>query len=628
MMQGEGVSRRSAHHNGTRSPSPSRRRTRSQSPRHQARSPSPDRRSARSPSPTRRSARSPSPTRRSARSPSPTRRSARSPSPTRRSTSSPSPTRKRATSPPRGRKGGWAPAPVRNGGVSNGIHTLEHFAKLNFNKAVKRPSIVKGNSNVEVWQHTTEPIQRSLLKHLNGNQQLSGQACTAFKAIMKYMGDFPTKKSNLHGNFVTDKIFQSAMRYEELKDEIFCQIIKQLTGNKLSVSEERGWELMWLATGIFTSSRILQPEITKFLRSARHKLAQDCLRRQHAIAQCPRQRKYPPHWVEKETIQHNFTQIFHFVFFPDDKSNASFQVSSSMTVGELCRSIIGRLGLKSTKGFGLFLIMSQKIVALHDESEFFFDALRRQIDWEEEGIKSTKKSDMPVLAYQMYFLRKIWTDVVPGEDPQADTIFHYNQERPKFLRGYHRCQREDAVKLAALQFRAQHGNDKSELQNLAQTLSEYLPTEMLRTASVEDWKRAIVSMYNQPALTAMSKEGAKIAFLKIVYRWPTFGSSFFEAEKVIRSDNTERVLLAINKRGVLVIEAQSKDILKTYPYNEIQGWAGSDSDDFILTVGNEKTGAMKLHFKTKMGYKMDDLLTSYSRYMKKNRLSSSTSSSL
>ena len=37
-------------------------------------------------------------------------------------------------------------------------------------------------------------------------------------------------------------------------------------------------------------------------------------------------------------------------------------------------------------------------------------------------------------------------------------------------------------------------------------------------------------MYNQPALTAMSKEGAKIAFLKIVYRWPTFGSSFFEAE--------------------------------------------------------------------------------------------------
>ena len=34
------------------------------------------------------------------------------------------------------------------------------------------------------------------------------------------------------------------------------------------------------------------------------------------------------------------------------------------------------------------------VVALHDESEFFFDALRRQIDWEEEGIKSTKSEGM------------------------------------------------------------------------------------------------------------------------------------------------------------------------------------------------------------------------------------------
>ena len=50
---------------------------------------------------------------------------------------------------------------------------------------------------------------------------------------MKYMGDFPTKKSNLQGNFVTDNIFQDAMRYDELKDEIFCQIMKQLTDNHL-----------------------------------------------------------------------------------------------------------------------------------------------------------------------------------------------------------------------------------------------------------------------------------------------------------------------------------------------------------------------------------------------------------
>ena len=162
----------------------------------------------------------------------------------------------------------------------------------------------------------------------------------------------------------------------------------------------------------------------------------------------------------------------------------------------------------------------------------------------------------PQFTYQVFFMKKLWTNTVPGKDRNADIIFHFHQELPKLLRGYHQCTREEASLLGALIYRVKFGESKQELAALPQMLRELVPCDIIKTQSSQDWKRELVKAYNQDS--GMSPEEAKIAFLKVIYRWPTFGSAFFEVKQTTDPNYPELLLIAINKQGVSLIHPQTK----------------------------------------------------------------------
>lgn len=60
---------------------------------------------------------------------------------------------------------------------------------------------------------------------------------------------------------------------------------------------------------------------------------------------------------------------------------------------------------------------------------------------------------------------------------------------PKYLRGYHKCTREEVLQLGALIYRVKFEEDKSYFPSIPKLLRELVPQDLIRQISPDDWKR-------------------------------------------------------------------------------------------------------------------------------------------
>jgi myosin-7 len=78
-------------------------------------------------------------------------------------------------------------------------------------KALTLTSARRGNAE-ELWRHSREPLKQPLLKKLLTKEELAEEACFAFSAMLKYMGDLPSKRPRI-GNEYTDQIFDGPLKH-------------------------------------------------------------------------------------------------------------------------------------------------------------------------------------------------------------------------------------------------------------------------------------------------------------------------------------------------------------------------------------------------------------------------------
>lgn len=484
--------------------------------------------------------------------------------------------------------------------------SLKNFAIENFrlpSKEVGRNGAPRG-SKEKLWVSSREPLKHPLLKSLVHNSELSQLACNAFTAILKYMGDYPIKQVRSPVD-LTDQIFGPPTKHEALQDEIYCQIMKQMTSNTSRLSLSRGWQLMWLCTGLFAPSPDLMVHAKRFLESRpREQLSPGCQQRlQGMLSKQPR--KLPPHFVEVESIQQDSTQIFHKIVFPNQTQDL-FEVSSTSTIQDMCHSIASHLKLLSDDGYGLYLKTANKPMQSLDDQKYFFDSLREASD-PPKKLKRVRDGIPGRVPYLVILKRKLWFNVSPGKDLVADLTFHFPQELPKYLQGCHDCSKEVMIKLAGLLFRVQVDSDRSQFVMIPKMLKDLVPADQIKIMSTEEWKKHVINSYNQQSGTTV--EEAKIAFLRTVSSWPTFGSSFFDVKQTCEPSYPINIKIAINKQGVSLMDPKTKETLVMYPFSRITEWY-SKGDQFQMTIGT-LLRAITFVCETPKSETMADLVHSY-----------------
>lgn len=308
-----------------------------------------------------------------------------------------------------------------NSRENGNLNNFTSFASINYN--LKRNKL----SDLLTW----EPKSQLKQPLLNLHPSLTAHALNANKLIIEFMnsGTIGTERVNI--SEVSDLDIERVsslvnlgcqISNEEIKDEIYCQLIKQTTGNINRTSCLRGYQLILSCLAGFSPSQVLTP----FLLSHLHvgcfggallsrrivKVAESCLRALKVV-NILGSRTWGLTRSEIRTIITESSGIYMKVWFSKNQS-IDIVVDSWTTIKELTVAACDKLGIDCSQIMTLCLISTSP----------------------DEHLEAKSASCRGVLDTAFNHLYRHYTKLQPRVDGavkwQLDSLFRVVQRRETF----------------------------------------------------------------------------------------------------------------------------------------------------------------------------------------------------
>ncbi|XP_026771155.3 unconventional myosin-XVB [Pangasianodon hypophthalmus] len=438
---------------------------------------------------------------------------------------------------------------------------MTEFARKYFREAVLRTN-ERGQPNglrelEQMVQYTAEPINESLI--LFSDNDLSVLGVQSFIHVMQFMTDQPLRKDQTEAK-CANFIIQLGKENEFLRDELYCQIIKQTSNNPHKESCARGWLLLNLITGFFPCSSTLLPYVMRHLKNCsqdsnhpfqeKSQMCEDNLKRSLTYGG----RRYIPSHLEMEALLAGRSARRLPILLPGEVEFPCKVRSFSVAI-EVVRDICTEMGVSNPAEVNEFSILATRgqdgqVRPIHPD-EYVFDFLL-----DDGSILLT--FHRLVWKYPLHFENDLYVD------------FHYHLILIDYLSGKlllpgnSSTLQQQVAELAALQHLALGFNQ----QPTPQELKQYFPRMDGISANDQNLHSATLRQFS--LIANVKSTEAKIRFIKTLSSLHLFGSNIFMAQKVSHKGCPSPCVVAVNHESINILHPQTQMSALTIPVEEVQ----------------------------------------------------------
>jgi len=474
-------------------------------------------------------------------------------------------------------------------------------------------------------KYSKEPIKQSLHKNLEPNE--SKLAVDIFLAVMSYMGDYPSKNAQAQ---LVQHLVAAGLKKEILRDEIYCQILKQLTGNKSTKkdSAKKGWDLLIVCSSCFPPTEVFSPYLVHSLNqySSNPEIgakAAEALKRIGRVKKLG-VRKLPPGAPEIMSIETG-TPMSMRVHFPGEASRMLI-IDSNTTAEEVLQKVAQKIQLKDASSFGLYVQITNGGTTPIANSDYVLDILNiaeRMV----ASMPQPKKKDLtPTPGYLVICKKKLWTPQKKEAEADMIIVMNYHQLLPDFMSGnvfsnkeIHGSFTPKAIELIALMLKADSAFDQTLLNN-ADYLKSVVPEILYGGQDPNYWRSQIAQAYLK--ITGTNELQHKRKFIEILKTFSFFGSGFFDIKSSSDPKFPNGGLLVVNFKEISLIDRKTRMVLMLTNYDTIVNFRFDDGE-FVMKTGDLMTKNM-VSFQTSQGFEIADLIQCYI-LLRMNEAKSSTS---